>query len=110
MIWGYHYFSKPPCIQVKYTVKQVAFSLTHTFRLVIRDIPGPNDRALEPWFLRKRRAAPSVLHGSGAPVTTVGVRGVDFGVALGDAPAAATTFFLRDGSTPGSFFVIQFWF
>ena len=43
-------------------VKQVAFSLTHTFRLVIRDIPGPNDRALEPWFLRKRRAAPSVLH------------------------------------------------
>ena len=36
--------------------------LTRMHRLVIDCLSGPNSRALEPWFLRKRRAAPSVLH------------------------------------------------
>ena len=35
--------------------------LTRMHRLVIDCLSGPNSRALEPWFLRKRRAAPSVL-------------------------------------------------
>ena len=78
--------------------------LTRMHRLVIDCLSGPNSRALEPWFLRKRRAAPSVLHGSGAPVTTVGIRGVGWS-GFGGRPTAARTSLFGDGSTPGSFFV-----